>query len=353
MDFNEAKEYVLEELNQTDPEQLEYLCEAVIQKVEKPESLEVTPFRHDKGIDIRGKTGDVIYDGNFGVQVKQTNSSVGAPVVQQFAGALDVDGANFGTFITTSDFTKPARRDVRETDEISIRLISGPRLAEIMVNNQMGVISQSEEEQTFAKEYDFWSQFTADEDLIPSSMVPQADDLEVLHLAVLGINKGHQFKPELADWLTEQTGDDWSRRQADYYAIAAHALGLLDNESGEYEVRGTPREVRKWALTEKGHEYVSKSKQDRDKADEFLYRLIEELEIIQLVTERVNEEIAIFQSELVDIIKENTAVSGSTAKRRATTVGKWISQTDSKIKRMDNGDNIKYASQATFGEDFN
>ena len=237
MEFNKAKEYVLEELNKTDPEQLEYLCEAVIQNVEDPESLEVTPFRHDKGIDIRGKTGDTIYNGNFGVQVKQTNTSVGAPIIQQFAGALDVDGANFGTFITTSDFTKPARRDVRETDEISIHLISGPRLAEIMVENEMGVVRQSEKDQTFAKEYDFWSQFAADEDLISSKMIPQADDLDVLHLAIIGVSNGYQFKPELAEWLTEQTDEDWSRRQADYYAIAAHALGLLNNDSGEYNVR--------------------------------------------------------------------------------------------------------------------
>lgn len=352
MEYNEAIEYILEELNDTDPEQLEYLCEAVIREVEKPDQLEVTPYLHDKGIDIRGKTGRTMYDGNFGVQVKQTSSSVGAPTVKRFAGALDVDGANFGTFITTSDFTKPARKDVRETDEWSIQLISGPRLAEIMVENEMGVIKQSEEENTFAKEFDFWSQFTIDEDLIPSKMVPQADNLDVLHLAVVGINNGHQFKPELAAWLTEQTDDDYSRRQADYYAIAAHALGLLETETGKYDIRGTPREVRKWVLTDVGQEYISKYQNSHEEADEYLYSLISELEIMQLVTERVEEDIAIFQSELVDIIKENTAVSGSTAKRRATTIGKWIAQTDSPIKRMEKGSSIKYASQATFGEDF-
>ena len=353
MDFNEAKQYVLEELNDTDPEQLEYLCEAVIREVESPELLEVTPYLHDKGIDIRGKTGGTVYNGDFGVQVKQTSSSVGAPAVQQFSGALDVDGANFGTFITTSDFTKPARRDIRETDEISIQLISGPRLAEIMIENEMGVVKQSEKEQTFAKEYDFWSQFTVDEDLIPSKMVPQADDLDVLHQAILGIHNGHQIKPELADWLTRQTDTDWSRRQADYYANAAHALGLLDTETGEYDVRGTSREVRKWILTDLGHEYISKYQDSRDEADKYLYSLIAELEIIQLVTERVEEDIAILQSELIDIVKENTAVSGSTAKRRARTIGEWIAQTDSPIKQMDKGGNTKYASQATLGEEFN
>lgn len=353
MEFNEAKQYVLEELNDTDPEQLEYLCEAVIREVEKPDYLEVTPFRHDKGIDIRGKTGETIYNGDFGVQVKQSVSSVGAPSIQKFAGALDVDGANFGTFITTSDFTKPARTDVRETDEISIQLISGTRLAEIMVENEMGVVRQSEEDRTFAKEYDFWSQFTIDEDLIPSKMVPQADDLAVLHHAVMGVHNGQQFKPELANWLTEQTEDEWTRRQADYYAIAAHALGLLAVDSGKYDVRGTPREVRKWTLAPSGREYIAKYERSPKEADSYLYELIDELEIMQLVTDRVREEMAIVQSEIVDIVRENTTVSGSTAKRRATTIGKWIAQTDGSIKRMEKGGNIKYASQATFGDDFN
>jgi|GEM_PF-1402195 len=352
MEFNEAKEYVLEELNKTDPEQLEYLCEAVIREVEGPEYLEVTPFRHDKGIDIRGQTGGTLYEGDFGVQVKQTNSSVGGPTVQRFAGALDVDGANFGTFITTSDFTKPARNDVKETDEISIQLISGTRLAEIMVENEMGVVRQSEEDQTYAKEYDFWSRFKIDEDLIPSKMVPQADDLDVLRHTIIGVHHGHQFKPELADWLTEQTEDEWTRRQADYYAIAAHALGLLDADSGEYDVRGSSQEVRKWVLTSEGREYVSKHERVPEEANSHLNELIDELEIMQLVKERVREEMAIVQSEIVDIVREETTVSGSTAKRRATTIGRWIAQTDGPIRRMEKGGNIKYASQATFGDNF-
>ena len=353
MDFNEAKEYVLEELNDTDPEQLEYLCEEVIRETEQPDYLEVTPFRHDKGIDIRGRTGGTIYEGNFGVQVKQSESRIGGPDIQKFAGALDVDGANFGTFITTSDFTKPARNDVRTTDEISIQLISGTRLAEIMVENEMGVVRQSEEDQTFAKEYDFWGQFTIDEDLIPSKMVPQADDLDVLYHTVMGVHHGHQFKPELADWLTEQTDDEWTRRQADYYAIAAHAVGLLAAESGEYEVRGASQEVRKWALTSEGREYVSKYEENPDEAASYLYELIDELEIMQLVKDRIKEEMAVVQSEIVNIIREETAVSGSTAKRRATTIGMWIAQTDGPIKRMEKSGNIKYASQATFDDSFN
>lgn len=352
MDFNEAKTYVLEELTEVDPEQLEYLCEAVIRKIEQPESLDVTTFHHDKGIDIRGRTGDTLYRGEFGVQVKQQESPVGAPTVQRFAGALDVDGSNFGTFITTSEFTKPARTDVKETDEFSIQLISGPRLAEIMVENEMGVVRQSEEEEKYAKEYDFWGEFEIDEDLIKSKMVPQADDLDVLRYTVLGVHEGNQFKPELAVWLTEQTGEEWTRRQADYYAIAAHALGLLAVDSGEYEIRGTPREVRKWKLTPAGREYVSRCEDDPVQAEKYLQNQIQDLEIIRLVTDRIKDEIAIFQSEIADVIRTETTVSGSTADRRATTVGKWLDQIDIPVRRMEKGGGIKYAYQAGITDEF-
>ena len=352
LDHNEAKEYVLEELNKRDPEQLEYLCQTVLREVENPEYIEVTPFRQDKGIDVRGRFGEELCRGDFGVQVKQSESTIGAPDIQKFAGALDVDGASFGTFITTSEFSKPARLDVEKTDEFSIKLISGPRFAEILVDNELGVVQQSEEEKTYAKEYDFWSQFTVDEDLIPSKKVPQADDLEVLHLTVLGLYNGHHFKPELAEWLTEQTEEEWTRRQADYYAIAAHALGLLNTDTGTYTVRDTQHEVRKWVLSAKGEKYVNLYQSDTDDADKYLYELIDDLQIMQIVAERVREEIAIFHSEISEIIMEQTQVSGSTADRRATTIGKWIEQKDGAIKRIRKGGNIKYASQTTIGDDF-
>jgi len=215
------------------------------------------------------------------------------------------------------------------------------------------VVKQSEKEQRFAKEYDFWSQFTIDEDLIPSKMVPQADNLETLHHAVVGVYKGHQFKPELAEWLTQQTETEWTRRQADYYAIAAYALGLLDVDTGTYTVRDTQHKVRKWILSMEGEKYVNMYHNGTDDAERYLYELIDELEIMQLVTEQVGEEIAIFQSEIADLIREHTQVSGTTADRRARTIGRWIEQKDGPIKRIEKGGNIKYANQTTISGDFN
>ena len=184
-------------------------------------------------------------------------------------------------------------------------------------------------------------------------MVPQADDLDIVHHAVVGVKNGKQFEPELAELLIEQTGREWTRRQADYYAIAAHAVGLLEIDTGAYEVRGTEQEARKWVLPEEGEKYVDIHRHDPAEADKFLYDLIDEMEIMKRGAEPIQEEIAIFQSEVAEIIGEHTGVSGSTADRRANTIGRWIEQKDGEIKRMPKGGDIKYANQTTIGDDFN
>jgi restriction system protein len=350
MDAYDAQERILERLRGVEPEQLEYLCKEVIEEVEHPDQIEVTPFHHDKGIDIQGRTGGIIYNGEFGIQVKQTGNKVGAPTIQQFAGALEVDGCHYGTFVTTSDFTKPARTDVDETDPFSIRLISGDRLAEIMLKHEIGVISQSKEEAVYVENPDFWNRFEVDEDLIPSGKVPQADSLDILQKVIVAVHNDQTFKAEIARQLTEDTDESWTRRQADYYAIAAHALGLLGEDSGLYEEDGISRQVRKWKISGKGEKYIQLLQSDHKKADEFLYDAIRELKIVELVIEMIREEIAIVQSEIADTIREETAVSGSTADRRAKTLGAWLGDMDGQIKRTEEGSQIKYALQADLRE---
>jgi restriction system protein len=76
---------------------------------------------------------DVVY-----IQAKRWDVAVGRPVVQAFAGALDGHAASKGVFITTSRFTRDADEYV---DRIAkkIVLIDGERLAELMVEHNVGV----------------------------------------------------------------------------------------------------------------------------------------------------------------------------------------------------------------------
>jgi restriction system protein len=71
------------------------------------------------------------------VQAKRWQGSVGRPDVQAFYGALAGQRANKGVFITTSLFTAQALEFARSVERIV--LIDGSRLAELMIDHEVGV----------------------------------------------------------------------------------------------------------------------------------------------------------------------------------------------------------------------
>lgn len=91
----------------------------------------------DQGIDgtIReDRLGlDVVY-----VQAKRWESSVGRPVVQAFVGALQGARASKGIIFTASSFSSDAR-DFAANVSPRVILIDGERLAELMIDHDVGV----------------------------------------------------------------------------------------------------------------------------------------------------------------------------------------------------------------------
>jgi len=91
----------------------------------------------DEGIDgiiNEDKLGlDVIY-----IQAKRWDNTVGRPVVQGFAGALEGFRANRGILLTTSEFSSGAREYVRKVGK-NIVLIDGRQLARLMIEHNVGV----------------------------------------------------------------------------------------------------------------------------------------------------------------------------------------------------------------------
>jgi restriction system protein len=94
----------------------------------------------DEGIDgiiKEDKLGlDVIY-----VQAKRWENVVGRPEIQKFVGALAGQGAKKGIFITTSKFTNEAKEYIPR-NETKIVLIDGEQLADLMIDNNLGVSLQ-------------------------------------------------------------------------------------------------------------------------------------------------------------------------------------------------------------------
>lgn len=96
----------------------------------------------DEGIDgtiKEDKLGlDIIY-----IQAKrwQSGNVVGRPEIHKFVGALAGQGAKKGIFITTSSFTKDAIEFIPR-NETKIVLIDGYKLAQLMIDYNLGVTIQ-------------------------------------------------------------------------------------------------------------------------------------------------------------------------------------------------------------------
>lgn len=103
----------------------------------REEAAQVTKRSGDEGIDgviNEDRLGlDVIY-----VQAKRWKSTVGRPEVQGFVGALAGKQANKGVFITTSNFSHEAIQFARNISQ-KVILIDGSRLAELMIEHNVGV----------------------------------------------------------------------------------------------------------------------------------------------------------------------------------------------------------------------
>lgn len=78
------------------------------------------------------------------IQAKRWTQSVGEPEIRNFSGSLDAKGAAKGVFITTSSFSRTAERTARDISKGGkfIRLIGGRELVELMIQHNVGVVTQ-------------------------------------------------------------------------------------------------------------------------------------------------------------------------------------------------------------------
>lgn len=101
------------------------------------DAAEVTQANKDGGVDGIIKEDKLGLDKIY-IQAKRWAGVVGKPIVQQFAGALDEVKASKGVFITTSTFSKDAKKYVENLSK-KIVLIDGKQLAAFMIEYNLGV----------------------------------------------------------------------------------------------------------------------------------------------------------------------------------------------------------------------
>lgn len=100
----------------------------------------VTQASHDDGID------GIIKEDKLGlekiyIQAKRyaIGNTITKPTIHAFAGALDEKKANKGVFITTSSFSKEAKKFAEDKSSKKIVLIDGEELARYMIEYNVGV----------------------------------------------------------------------------------------------------------------------------------------------------------------------------------------------------------------------
>ena len=76
---------------------------------------------------------DAIY-----IQAKRWEGTVGRPEIMKFVGALAGQRASKGVFISTSNYTQEAR-DYAAQSQYKVVLIDGERLAQLMIEYNLGV----------------------------------------------------------------------------------------------------------------------------------------------------------------------------------------------------------------------
>ncbi len=75
------------------------------------------------------------------IQAKKWQNTVGRPEVQAFYGALAGQRANKGVFITTSGYSSQAIEFAKSVERVV--LVDGTRLAELMIDNEVGVSART------------------------------------------------------------------------------------------------------------------------------------------------------------------------------------------------------------------
>jgi len=105
----------------------------------RPDFGQLTPTSGDGGIDGIINEDALGLDAVY-IQAKRyaPENKVSRPDIQRFVGSLTGESATKGVFVTTSDFSREAKEYISKVQQ-RIVLINGARLAQLMIEHEVGV----------------------------------------------------------------------------------------------------------------------------------------------------------------------------------------------------------------------
>jgi restriction system protein len=133
------------------------------------ETIEVTSYGGDGGIDVRGvlNAGDIA-EVNAAVQAKRWKRNIQAPVVQALRGSLVVHEQ--GIIITTSQFSTGAVAEAQAPGKVRISLIDGEKLLELLIEHRIGVTA--EQHTVYSLDEEWWGDIIGEPEPVLAKPVP-------------------------------------------------------------------------------------------------------------------------------------------------------------------------------------
>jgi hypothetical protein len=135
--------------------------------------------------------------------------------------------------------------------------------------------------------------------------IPQADDLNKIIELPFRVAEG----TDTAEKLAAHFGFD--KRQSSYYREASEILGLVESNRHAY------------SLTDKGRQYIKMPTHMRMK---YFTKLVLEFPVINqlFLNLTIDRDKSVTKNEVVDILKDNSELTGSTLLRRTQTIFAWF-----------------------------
>lgn len=127
------RQQLLDALMKMNPKKFELFCRGLLTKMGiDVDDEKGAQYVADGGIDgFRYVRSDDYRTTRVALQAKRWQGKVSAPEIDKFRGAMDKFNAEFGIFITNSDFTREAVRTAREGTRI-ITLINGDQVCDLV-----------------------------------------------------------------------------------------------------------------------------------------------------------------------------------------------------------------------------
>ena len=127
------RQQLLDALMKMNPKKFELFCRGLLTKMGiDVDDEKGAQYVADGGIDgFRYVRSDDYRTTRVALQAKRWQGKVSAPEIDKFRGAMDKFNAEFGIFITNSDFTREAVRVAREGTRI-ITLINGDQICDLV-----------------------------------------------------------------------------------------------------------------------------------------------------------------------------------------------------------------------------